>query len=1445
MNTNQQRARGPTKAPMRGTGRPSRPPIGTRGGGQRNVPMQHQQQGYQQQPPVYNQRGRGSRGRGGVSRGGYPPPQRSYNQRGTYGGYQVDPRSAVQNGGQPQARHQPMQQQTMQQPMQQTMQQPLQTMQPMHNVQHVQQQQVNTQPMQRQQQPAAQRIQPMTNQAPAIPPMQHQQRQQVHSSMQHQRAPQQQQPPVRHQPMQQPPQHQQQQQPQVQVQQQQVVQPMQHQQQPVHNTMQQQRQPMQQQQPPQQQPPQQQQPARRPPMTTNNVTSFEHYSGAQPVSGVRTEVQPQQQQQQPPVQQPMMTQQHQQPMVNTTEPVQQVVEEKAPTQVTTGGPSGGPSPSQVKKPATPARRIPPWEAFTGRDKPHPTKYGWAQRVRQVMSADTVKLALFRDPNSKVDPLSPPDFIQVTLDGIDTPRCERYIPPGRVGQKGPDDDGKSPSSPSKSQGKEDDPFAYEAREFVRKKLMNKMVFYAIWRSDENSNRGANAMSRKWGDIYYKENNEMKSLTQELVIAGLAERAQRRTDLSMLEKETLDEKQAEAQKAGKGKWNEKKAEKAIRQMEWVKWTDHAKFGEKYLNKTLMGVVDGVISGSSLRVELCIDKNTMDFRNVVVNLAGVNAPRVPMPKSQMANDDRRRKNKSPIEEKLETFFGAKAKEWTEMRLLSQEVKVRVLFTTNQQIIAQVMCAQGRIGPSLVKKGLAKYEEWSATAADSQERKMLEEAHKYAVSHKLNIWQFAKESSRRDARQVTVTQVFSGDSLEVSDPAERGKKVRYTLSSIRAPRIGTRGGYRPRDESKEDRGQNGAKRGGRGGRGGGQNGRDEWSTKYGQPDQYLSREAKEFVRKMCIGKEVKLHYEYDRKMGPPNSKQQQKKRFATIFVQDDKGNEVNLALELMKRGLCELVLHGKNDTDRSMAYVELETASKKAIKDKTGVHKYTKWNEKQQMFVPDENARKKAAQQNKIMDYSGNDEGNVALHKLTSLNQSLLNRRVPGIVEFVFGANRVKIYMPKKNACIAVRLAGIRVGNYTSNRSEDPVSKRAKEYLNDTIVQREVEVFVTSASTGGPSGRGRRGRGRGSARGGSTGSRNPNLDGHILLNGVNIADHLLRNGLASLIVYRSGNQKMATDETANFKHLQDMAIAEKLGVWEQIDEDGGDDSKLEANYAARSKTGKTVEVVVSYASSATEFYVNDAGSKLLKEVGQKLEEMAKNPKIPQPKEIKKGKKVKFAALYDGYYARCRVSNPDNRARRDDVGGGRGGQRGGQGGGGNKVGSWFVDFIDYGNRASVSRNALAELPPELRVDRIPPLAMKCVLAGLRVDPDGPEFRQAGNYFSSYAFSEQGENKMKMKILYDDLYNKTWYVDLMVGDTSINQMLAFEGFVTQYGENDLPYSFKSKTEYEKPWTKEHIECVDQYFKDVRLNISAAKADHRHIFKYGDVEDDPDDNLGDR
>lgn len=155
----------------------------------------------------------------------------------------------------------------------------------------------------------------------------------------------------------------------------------------------------------------------------------------------------------------------------------------------------------------------------------------------------------------------------------------------------------------------------------------------------------------------------------------------------------------------------------------------------------------------------------------------------------------------------------------------------------------------------------------------------------------------------------------------------------------------------------------------------------------------------------------------------------------------------------------------------------------------------------------------------------------------------------------------------------------------------------------------------------------------------------------------------------------------------------------------------------------------------------------------------------------------------------------------------------------------------------------LALLPDELRIDRIPPLAMRCVLTGLRCEPNSACYRNAGHFLGSYAFPQGGSIKMKMKIHHDDLFSKTWHVDLLSGDESVNQLLAKEGFVLQGRDYDLPYCFKNRSEYGKEWEPAHCKVVDQYFADIKQSIAEAKAAHKNLFIYGDIEEDGDeDNL---
>merc|ERR1712173_3200 len=175
---------------------------------------------------------------------------------------------------------------------------------------------------------------------------------------------------------------------------------------------------------------------------------------------------------------------------------------------------------------------------------------------------------------------------------------------------------------------------------------------------------------------------------------------------------------------------------------------------------------------------------------------------------------------------------------------------------------------------------------------------------------------------------------------------------------------------------------------------------------------------------------------------------------------------------------------------------------------------------------------------------------------------------------------------------------------------------------------------------------------------------------------------------------------------------------------------------------------------------------------------------------------------------------------------------------------NWFVTFVDYGNRASVARGQFKELPEELRLQRCPALAFQCQLAGIQVyRKNQAMFDKAGYWFSSLCFQHENQ-KLKMKVLFDSQWENTWYVELFVGDQSINQMMAREGFVTLVKLRDLPREFRSKVEYGQEWSDEHKLYLTQYFDAIKANVGLAKDEHKNIWEWGDVESADEDNFPD-
>ena len=228
--------------------------------------------------------------------------------------------------------------------------------------------------------------------------------------------------------------------------------------------------------------------------------------------------------------------------------------------------------------------------------------------------------------------------------------------------------------------------------------------------------------------------------------------------------------------------------------------------------------------------------------------------------------------------------------------------------------------------------------------------------------------------------------------------------------------------------------------------------------------------------------------------------------------------------------------------------------------------------------------------------------------------------------------------------------------------------------------------------------------------------------------------------------------------------------------------------------RTGQTLRVIVSHIESGTMFYVNEADHDS-DELDKMEEEMLrlKPVKIPKVKP-----RLNVAASYDDLYSRARLQKPDKRDP-------------------NKKNMWFVMFIDYGNRATISTQNMARLPDHLSTNKIAPLAIKCQLAGLRAPSTkhgNRYFQDSGMRFSQLAMGRgQNHKVLTMKILYDDYRAGRWLVELFKDKEctqSINKQMVREGMARISQPGVFPADFeKSEDEY----TKEYLQTIKQLKDD--------------------------------
>jgi len=554
--------------------------------------------------------------------------------------------------------------------------------------------------------------------------------------------------------------------------------------------------------------------------------------------------------------------------------------------------------------------------------------------------------------------------------------------------------------------DEEPYAWHAREFLRKKCIGKVVrFEVVFRSPDSG--------REFVTLYLGDEN----LGKTMVANGWAWVQQKKKQVDddddekqapklQGERAELVEIQAEAERNGLGVHNAHADPMLARRV--MEWNPDVDLFYRYRGQPIPAVIDRVIDGSTYRVELLgLGENSLHHTMINLCLAGAEAPATPMPEG--VQSDRKGDRKGPRKEKPQPF-AMEAQAFVEARLLHRDVHVILQgHDRTPYFFGTVQYAKGNITERLLEEGYARYVPWSARlTSDAPKLQKLEES---AKQQKLRIWfnHIEKKHAENEVKEYigTVTQVLSGDRIAIQVDGTN-QELKFSLASIRAPRMGVRG----------------------------------------QPDEPFAFEARESLRKKLIGKQVKVEVEYARKP-LPESGNIEKQVFASVYL----GKE-NVSESLVREGLATSIPHRRNE-DRAANYERILAAEYQAEKAKVGVHGPAP---RQQAVTVDLTLRGGGRGANREQGEEDEKKDAVRAAQIKSLarqkyEQMQYDKNITGIVEYVFSGSRFKVRIPKYNVLVPFILAGV---NTPPAKDNNVHAQQALESSRGKLMQRNVRLEV-----------------------------------------------------------------------------------------------------------------------------------------------------------------------------------------------------------------------------------------------------------------------------------------------------------------------------------------------------------------------------------------------------
>ncbi|XP_062850728.1 staphylococcal nuclease domain-containing protein 1 isoform X3 [Trichomycterus rosablanca] len=423
---------------------------------------------------------------------------------------------------------------------------------------------------------------------------------------------------------------------------------------------------------------------------------------------------------------------------------------------------------------------------------------------------------------------------------------------------------------------DEPWAFQAREFLRKKMIGKEVCFTVFKAPQG---------REYGTVYLGKDTSGENVAELLVAEGLATVRRESIRGTNPEQARLCDLEDQAKASKKGMWSEGGSSHTIRDMKYS-IENPRNFVDSLHQKPVNAIIEHVRDGNIVRALLL-----PDYYLVTVMLSGVKCPTF--------------KREADGTETPEPF-AAEAKFFTESRLLQRDVQITLESCHNQIILGTILHPNGNITELLLKEGFARCVDWSM-AVYTQGADKLRAAERSAKERKVRIWKdYVAPTANLDLKDrqfvAKVMQVVNADAIVVK--LNSGEYKTIHLSSIRPPRI--------EGEEKE---KNKDKR---------------FRPLYDIPYMF---EAREFLRKKLIGKKVNVTVDYIRaatagtETGPLPAFPE--RTCATVTI-----GGINTAEALVSKGLATVIRYRQDDDQRSSHYDELLAAEARAIKNGKGLH-------------------------------------------------------------------------------------------------------------------------------------------------------------------------------------------------------------------------------------------------------------------------------------------------------------------------------------------------------------------------------------------------------------------------------------------------------------------------------------------------------------------------------